>query len=650
MLRVAKSTLVGVRLHTHRFATVAFAFVASCLGAGSMGVALADPTPSPTPTLATHRISVHSTIETLFLTQGASGPGLRPVEGPGFANGAPAAPVSPYDVFSGAPMVPGLVGQNQLTLTAAYRAKGVDFAITFGAESLVGDRTNEEYWAEPLLPEDNPHLGSRAIGLSIVFPTHPGTDDYIGTRAGISQASITSDGGKLSLRGGWLNLNQSLGFVFTAPPTTNALAGLLLKTPESLNPNSPALDAWAAPPSTLPMRGLDLTFSGRRFSIEATDAALPALPGTPVRLTGLSVGGFDDAGHGAMVQTIDVRSGGTPIITTTGFGAALQIVPTDQGQFALSTLYGQRESITGARIAEPIGLGFDAAVDYAHSVYQADGLGKPQKAGGSWAHASLAHGLGSATLTLHYYRFEPTYATIIMPYGVPENVWSVAYSWPGPWLKSNYQLVDTTALGVNRQGPMIAYSFASKTVQANASYASFKQITPITSASLTDLGFVEGFFLVQRDPADATLGSFKRLATYVGKTFGFGTLGLDFVDDGLHRDASPRAPFDAVSYDVPQTVLSWSRPIGDRALLGAGAGYYGMRGSWADGAATNVDYGMHAYYAGAQFAQVGSGALMVTLRRSDLRGAPYFGALHALRYGSPAFDATTLLVEERLKI
>ena len=631
---------------------LAFAFAATGFGAGRLSIALADssPSPAPTATIAAHTFIVHSTIETLFLTQGASGPGLRPVEGPGFANGAPAAPVSPYDVFSGAPMVPGLVGQNQLTLSTGYHAKSIDFNVSFGAESLVGDRTNEAYWAEPLLPEDNPHLGSQAIGLSIVFPTHPGTDDYIGTRAGITQASISADGGKLSLRGGWLNLNQSLGFVFTAPPTTNALPGLLLKTPESLNPNSPSLDAWAASPSSLPMRGFDLTLSDHAITVEATDAALPTLPGTPVRLTGFSAGGFDDAGHGAMIQTIDVRSGGSPINTTTGFGAALQIVPSDQGQFALSTLYGQRESITGARIAQPLGLGLDATLDYAHSIYQADGLGKAQKAGGSWVHASLAHSLGSAAVTLHYYRFEPTYATIIMPYGVPENIWSVAYSWPGPWLKSNYQLVDTTALGVNRQGPMIAYSFASKTIQASASYGSFKQIAPITSANFTNLGFVEGFFLVQRNPTDATLGSFKRLATYVGKTFDFGTLGLDFVEDGLHRDANPRVPFDAVSYDAPQTVLSWSRPLGDRALLGAGAGYYGMRGSWADGAAMNVDFGMHVYYAGGQFAQAGGDALMLTLRRSDMRGAPYFGALHALRYGSPAFDATTLLVEERLKI
>ncbi len=547
-------------------------------------------------------------------------------------------------------MVPGIAGQNQLTLDADYRANGVEFGITFGAESLLGDRTNETYWAEPLLPEDNPHLGSPATGFSIVFPTHPGTDDYNGTRAGITQARMSFDGGKLTVRGGWLDLNQTLGFVFNPPPTTNALPGLLLKTPESLNPNAPSLNGWDEPPASLPMRGLDLSQSVGAVTFEATDAALPSLPGTPVRMTSFSAGRFDDAGNGAMIQTIHVWSGGAPISTSTGFGAPFQIVPSDQGLFAVSTVYGQRESITGARAADSIGLGLNATLDYAYSNYQADGIGKPQIVGGSWSHAALAHGLGPATVTLHYYRFEPTFATIILPYGVPENVWSVAYSWPGPWLKSDYQLVDSSVLGVNREGPMIAYSLDSKSLQADASYSTFKQISPLTPIDLRQLGFVEGFFLVQRDPADATTGSFRRAAVYLGKTYRFGSLGIDFVDDGLHRDASPREPLDAVSYDAPQTVLSWSLPIGNATLLAAGAGYYGMRGSWADGSATNVDYGMHAYYAGAQFAQHGGNKMMVTVRESAMRGAPYFGALRLVRYGSPDFDATTLLIEERLKV
>ena len=614
--------------------------------------AIAEPSPSPSPlaSSAPNRWTFHSALETLFVSQGSYGPGLVPVEAPAFAKGAPAAPVSPYDVFSGAPLVPGNVGQNQFSVDAEYDAKRFDFDVALSAESLLGDRTNEAYWAEPLLPEDNPHQGSPAMGLAIVFPTHPGGDDYNGTRTGIDQVRVSSSDGKFAARAGWFDLAQSLGFVFNPPPTTNALPGLLPKTPESLNPNSTALDAWVPPPATLQMRGLDVTYAGLSTTYEATDAELPSMPGTPARIVSFSAGHFDDDGHGAMVQTVHVHTGGDPVGSTTGFGAQQQVVPTDQGLFALSTLYGQRESISGARISEPIGLGLDADVDYSHSTYQADGLGKPQTVGGSFDHASVAHDLGAAALTLHYFRFEPTFATMILPYGVPENIWSVAYSWPGPWLKSNFQLVDSSMLGVNRQGPMLSYALDSKQLQAHASYSDFKQIAPFTTADFGQLGFIDGFFLVQRNPADETMGVFHRTAVYLGKAFDFGSIGVDFVDDDLHRDARPSQPFDAVSYDAPQTVLSWSRPIGARALLAAGAAYYGMRGSWADGPATNVDYGMHVYYAGAQIAQHGSNAFMVTLRQSAMRGEPYFGALHSLTYGSPDLNATTLLMEERIQI
>jgi hypothetical protein len=146
------------------------------------------------------------------------------------------------------------------------------------------------------------------------------------------------------------------------------------------------------------------------------------------------------------------------------------------------------------------------------------------------------------------------------------------------------------------------------------------------------------------------VGSYKRAAAYLGKTFAVGTFGLDFVDDGLHRPSAFHEPFDAVTFDAPEYVASWSRPIGDRTYLGAGAGYYGIRGTWADGAATNVDVGMHVYYSGVQFQESGERVLMFTVRRSTMRGAPYFGALHALTYGSPDFNATTLLLEQRIRL
>ncbi len=640
----------------HKRRTVPLAFIAtasavvlcgSVLSVASAGEPAAPlPSPSPTP----RGLIAHASIATLFLSQSSAGPGLQPVEGPSFAAGAPAAPVSPYDPFSGAPLVPGNVGQNQISLELGYQRNATKYGVTLEAESLLGDRTNEAYWAEPLLSVDNPHLGSSAIGFSIKFPTHPGSDDYDGTRAGISQASVSLDHDRYVVRAGWLDLKQSLGFVFAPPPTANALPSLLPKTTESLNPNAGALDAWQASPSSLPLRGFDVVAAAGNEMIEATDVALPSLPGTPARLSSLSVGGFDDAGHGAMIQIIHAHTGGDPIGTTTGFGAQTQIVESDQGLFALSTLQGQRQTIAGARIAAPIGIGLDATLEYARSSYQADGLSDSSTVGGSWEHASLAHALGPATVTANYYRFEPTFATMILPYGIPENVWSVAYSWPGPWLKSNFQLVDTSAVGVNREGPSFSYMLDSKSITAYASYSAFRQITPFTIANFRQLGFIDGFFLVQTDPSQATTGTYKRAVAYLGKSFPFGTIGLDVVDDGLYRPAAAGEPFDAVAFDAPEYVASWSRSIGDRAALAAGAGYFGEHGSWADGAATNVDIGMHEYSAGAQFQEQSGRLLMVTLRKSIFRGAPYFGALHALQYGSPDFNATTILVEQRIRV
>jgi hypothetical protein len=106
---------------------------------------------------------------------------------------------------------------------------------------------------------------------------------------------------------------------------------------------------------------------------------------------------------------------------------------------------------------------------------------------------------------------------------------------------------------------------------------------------------------------------------------------------------------DAVSFDAPQYVISVSRVLPMQQAIVANFGYYGMRGTWADGAATNVDYGMRFGQIGEQFRDRG-GETMITLRRSVMGGAPYFGALGLLKYGSPDFNATTLLIERRFHL
>ncbi|HET9343841.1 MAG TPA: hypothetical protein VFO25_13085 [Candidatus Eremiobacteraceae bacterium] len=555
---------------------------------------------------------------------------------------------SPYDPFSAAPLVPGDVAQEQVSLDASWHRRTFSLEAIGGVEALDGDRTNEAYWAEPMQPQDDPHLGSTVTGYAVAFPTHPGIDDYTGARAGLTQIRASFERAGVSLRAGWFDLGQTLACVFTPPATTNALPSLTMKTPESLAPSPFALDAWDASPSTLPLRGFDLAGDAGAISLEAADAALPALPGTPARMETLFAGRSFAGGDGWMVQWLHVHTGGDPILTTTDFGALPTIEQTGQGPFALSVLDGQRETITGAGANFETPLGLHATIDGAFSSYQADRIDNRGVAVDGFVHAGLSHRLGDGRVGVDFYRFGPTYATMILPYGAPENIWSVAYSWPGPWLKSDFQLVDSSTAGVNRQGPLISYSRDDGRNQLYVTWARFRQISPFTVSDGRALGFVEGFFLIQSDPLDATTGSFQRANVYVGHELGrFGDLGLDFSDDDLHRPYAGGERLDAVSFDAPQYVVSLTKRASSHLVAAAGFAYFGTRGSWAGAGPPNVDFAMKAAFAGAQIAEP-DGAFMVTARRSVFGGSPYFSPSFNLRYGSPDFLATTLFVERRL--
>src|SRR5271166_1645383 len=135
---------LGQRVVMRIVMACAISIVALCTA--TVQTAFGDPSPSPAATPApnpTFRpIVFAASLNTVFLTQGASGPGLQPVEGPSFAAGGLAAPVSPYDPLTGAPMVPGNVGQNQISLTALWTARAYHGGADLSAESLFSDRTN----------------------------------------------------------------------------------------------------------------------------------------------------------------------------------------------------------------------------------------------------------------------------------------------------------------------------------------------------------------------------------------------------------------------------------------------------------------------------------------------------------------------------
>jgi hypothetical protein len=540
-------------------------------------------------------------------------------------------------------MTPGNASESALYLSPAYYAKRFEFGAVLALGYVRGSTTNAIYWGEPLPPALDPHLGSQALPYRIVFPGHAGEDDGTAFVAGIESGRIATADGNLQMRAGWFDLAQTDRFVFTQPLLSQYPPALAATPPESLGGGPPSLDWWSAASGNYPLHGADLVGKQGLATLELSDAALPSLPGTGARMTMGSL--VVDHGEGTRysLQALHVTTGGALVPTTILFAQGTLLM-TPQGNVPSTTIGGQRQTILGARAAFHVIPSVGGVVEYGHSTYDADnvvepGTGKP----GNYYHGGLAHPFGRAEISLDLYRNEPYYAQAILPYGIPENVWSVAWSWPGQWLKSNYQLIDNTVVNINRQGYRVKYALNGAPLEVRAQYAQFAEITPITLSNAQQMGFVDGFFLPQDDDA-ATLGQQKQYGLWLAWHPGFADLVFDYTEDTMRRPAAPGHSQDLVSYDTPQFSLYASRHLSPNVLASAGIGRYYMRGSFAQ-AYTNVDFGQRTLFAGLQLRESGGTATLLTWRHAFLGGFPSQPA-----GPPPDFTGTVFILEQRYKI
>jgi hypothetical protein len=606
------------------------------------GITLAvhsTPAPSPTPSTAP-RFALRVNGSNVFIDQTTNGPGTTPPEGVEFAHGSPISPMSPYDWFSSAPVTPGLAGVAQYEFSGTYHATGVDIGATIGAGGLTGSTTNALYWGEPLIPNLDAHDLSRVVPYAIVFPTQPGHDDATASSAALLNASLAAPDGRWKVQGGYFDLTQSDRFVFAPPPITSVVPSLGPATAETLGPGIPAIDGWTSSPSALPLLGLDGVLHQGDATLELSDALLPSLAGSNVRLTMGSLV-LDRADDGRFsIQIAHLWSTGNPILSTGYFGIDQTLYPSDLGRLFTSVLANQTQTIAGARAFFHPGKQWDALAELGRAWYDAGLVSYPGTAHyGNYEHFSLARHLGADTATLEYHRFDPTYATMILPYGIPENVWSVAWSWPGVWLKSTYQLVDNSVIGANRAGFHFKYDHPGKNVEFHVSAGDWRQIVPETFANASQVGFVDGFFLLQKD-AYATFGRDRQLGLYVALHLPLDDLAFDAVDDFLSRPADPSQPIDLVATRSPQAVLSWSHHFSKKLLAVGGYGRYQTVGTWA---LTPVDAIYAMGFAGAQFATGPATALLIEARRYALVGLP------SMPGGPPpTMRGTGVIVDQRI--
>jgi hypothetical protein len=580
-----------------------------------------------------------------FVSQNTNGFGqLGLPEAPGFIAGtSAAAPLTPYDTFSSAPMTPGDAEESALYLTPTYHGSAFDLAATFGLGNVAGSTTNAAYWGESLIEPLNPHLGSQAIGYAVGFPTHPGQDDGSGFVTSVLSGSIATKDGNAQLRGGWFDLNQGDGFVFVQPAFQSAIPSLAVLPAESLGDGPPTADWWTLASGVYPLHGLDFTGKSGDDTLELTDATLPSLPGSSARATLASF--VDDRGEGTRysVDVAHVTTGGIPVPTTILFAQGTPQL-TSQGLLPFGTVGGQRETIYGLRGAFHVFGLADGVLEYGHSVYDASGValpgtGKP----GNYYHAGLSKTVRRAQLALDAYRNEPYYATAILPYGAPENVWSVAWSWPGQWLKSNYQLIDNTPVNVDREGYRLKYALSGGPFELRAAYANFGEIAPITIANAEQTGFIDGFFLPEPNGA-ATLGRQNQYALWATWHARFADVTVDWVEDAMRRNADPAHPLDYVSYVTPEYTLSFSRQLTPYALVTLGYAQYFMDGAFSS-FSENVDFGQRQGFAGAELRETPRTSTLVTVRRSS-----FAGFATAPGVPPPDFTGTLLLLEQRIKL
>lgn len=626
------------------------AILAALALALARGIAFADasdpasaatPAPSPTPAPGSLRLAVDAHLT--FISSASSGPGIVPAEGAAFAAGSPLSPLTPYDTFSSAPLVSGNAGESAFYLKPAYYGRGLDVSALIGVAAVSGSVTNAAYWGEPLSPTLNPHVGSQMLPYRIAFPAHAGQDDGSAFSASLLAARIATKDGNLALRAGWFDLAQTQRFVFVQPAVPNVAPAIALATSETLGDGAATLDAWTPSASVLPLHGVDLVAKHGVLQTEFTDAALPSLPGTGARMQSASF--VIDHGEGTRyaAMLLHVATGGDAIGTTVLFGGTGGLIPTPQGDLPATTIGGQRQTIAGVSAAFHAAAHVDGVAEYGRSSYDAHGDREPGTARpGNYYHLGATRSAGPDSVSLDLYRNESYYATALLPYGIPENVWSVAWSWPGQWLKSNYQLLDNAPVNVDRQGYRARYRHHTDALDVRAAYANFGEIDPITLTNARRTGFVDGFFLPQADDA-ATLGRQHQYGLLVGWHPRFADVTFDYTEDTMRRPAIATRPQDAVSYDTPEYVLSTSKKLRPTLLASLGFARYAMRGTFAQ-PYTNVDFRQRTGIAGIEWTMTRSTSTLLSIRRSAFDGLPA-----ALGDPRPDFVNTLLAVEERLR-
>ncbi len=146
----------------------------------------------------------------------------------------------------------------------------------------------------------------------------------------------------------------------------------------------------------------------------------------------------------------------------------------------------------------------------------------------------------------------------------------MAWSWPGVWLKSTYQLVDNSVVGANRAGFHVKYDHNSKYLEMHASYGEITGEQPHTRnrGECIPSGLRRRLLPLQQN-GFAMIGHDRQLGLYVAWHLpSDDDVVFDGVEDYLNRDADAGQPLDVVDTRSPLVVLSWATTLAASTLRG----------------------------------------------------------------------------------
>jgi hypothetical protein len=616
------------------------ALAASCVATAAAQTTIPQPSPSASPRAL--GLQFATTFATTFLDQNTSGPGQIGPEVPGALSGSPLAPNTPYDTLSSAPLTPGIAGIAEGLTTVTERTKTLDFSLNAALEYVGGSITNASYWGENLIPTLNPHMGSQALPYAVVFPTAPGQDDGSNFRLSVLGGSIATADGSLILKFGYLDLTQTDSFVFVQPLLTSVNPAIAYAPAETLSLGLPGSDDWQPLSTQLQLDGADMLARRGIASLELTTGALPSPPGDSARATIGSL--VFDHGEGTIYsfEVLHATTSGAPFLTSVPFGDDPHFFYTPQGVLVESVLSGQQQTIAGASATVHVmpNWNLDGTVEIARAWYDAQNVAMPGTSQpGGYYHVELVKTFGRARAYVDAYRMEPRYATLVLPYGVPENQWSATWAAPAPWLGSSYQLCDNSVLGVDRQGFRLRYFLDGGPIEIHLEFTDLRQIDPSTTITSQQVGFVGGYFPTQL-PGNATLGRQKRYGFWATWHAPFGDVTFDSIDDEFSRPWA--VPSDNVALDVPQAVITYSRHFTRNFIWAIGTGRYAMSGTFSEPA----DFHQQLFFTGAIVKETPQASILATFRRSAFAGISSFPPLPL----SPNFTGSQFILEQRYQI